>query len=119
MGWSVIIVALNEPLDDKVVGTAKNNFPYLDYQTPMPDSIMYQGDYFLVLEADQPEQFQTPDELYDKLRDLITTKPDICPRQLAKFSSLEEKAIYLRDNYCELDVGDGGYLQWYVVRLEK
>ncbi len=37
----------------------------------MPDSIMYQGDYFLVLEADQPEQFQTPDQLRDKLKDLM------------------------------------------------
>jgi len=63
----------------------------------MPDSIMYQGDYFLVLEADQP----------------------ICPRQLAKFSSFEEKSLYLRDNYCELDLGEEGYLQWYLVRLEK
>jgi hypothetical protein len=85
----------------------------------MPDSIMYQGDYFLVLEADQPEQFQTPDQLRDKLKDLITTKPEICPRQLAKFSSFEEKALYLRDNYCELDLGEEGYLQWYLVRLEK
>jgi len=44
----------------------------------MPDSIMYQGDYFLVLEADQPEQFQTPDQLRDKLKDLISAKPEIC-----------------------------------------
>jgi Protein CHLORORESPIRATORY REDUCTION 7 len=116
--WSVIIIALIELLGDKVVEIARK-ISYLDYQTPMPDSIMYQGDYFLVLEADQPEQFQTPDELRDKLKNLIETKPEICARQLAKFSSLEEKAIYLRDNYCELDVGDGGYLQWYVVRLEK
>ncbi|MDJ0566026.1 MAG: chlororespiratory reduction protein 7, partial [Microcystis sp. M49629_WE12] len=43
----------------------------------------------------------------------------ICPRQLAKFSSFEEKSLYLRDNYCELDLGEEGYLQWYVVRLEK
>ena len=85
----------------------------------MPDSIMYQGDYFLVLEADQSEQFQTPDQLRDKLKDLIAAKPEICPRQLAKFSGFEEKALYLRDNYCELDLGEEGYLQWYVVRLEK
>ncbi len=63
--------------------------------------------------------FQTPDQLRDKLKDLITAKPEICPRQLAKFSSFEEKALYLRDNYCELDLGEEGYLQWYLVRLEK
>jgi hypothetical protein len=85
----------------------------------MPDSIMYQGDYFLVLESDRPEQFQTPDELRDKLKALLTSRPDLDSRELAQFSSLEEKAIHLRDNYCELDIGEGEFLQWYVVRLEK
>jgi hypothetical protein len=85
----------------------------------MPDSIMYQGDYFLVLESDRPEQFQTPDELRDKLKALLASRPDLDSRELAKCSSLEEKAIHLRDNYCELDIGEGEFLQWYVVRLEK
>jgi len=85
----------------------------------MPDSIMYQGDYFLVLEADQPEQFQTPDQLQVKLKDVITAKPEICPRQLAKFSSFEQKALYLRDNYCELDLVDRAYLQMHVCCLDK
>jgi hypothetical protein len=85
----------------------------------MPDSIMYQGDYFLVLETDHPEQFQTPEELRSKLQKILASQPDISPRALDKFPTPEEKAIHLRDNYCELDVGNGGYLQWYVVRLEK
>lgn len=85
----------------------------------MPDSIMYQGDYFLVLESDRDEQFQTPDELRDKLKTLLESRPDLQPRELNKFSTLEEKALHLRDNYCELDTGSGEYLQWYVVRLEK
>jgi hypothetical protein len=80
---------------------------------------MYQGDYFLVLESDRPEQFQTPDELRDKLKALLASRPDLDSRELAQCSSLEEKAIHLRDNYCELDIGEGEYLQWYVVRLEK
>ncbi|MEG3439120.1 chlororespiratory reduction protein 7 [Pannus brasiliensis CCIBt3594] len=85
----------------------------------MPDSIMYQGDYFVVLETDRDEQFHTPDELRDKLKALLESRPDIRVRELERFSSPEEKAVHLRDNYCELDVGEGEYLQWYVVRLEK
>ena len=34
----------------------------------MPDSIMYQEDGFVVLEADQPEQILTPQELLEKLK---------------------------------------------------
>lgn len=85
----------------------------------MPDSIMYQGDYFVVLETDRSEQFHTPDELRDKLKALLESRPDIRVRELERFSTPEEKAVHLRDNYCELDVGEGEYLQWYVVRLEK
>ena len=33
----------------------------------MPDSIMYQEDAYVVLEADNPEQFMTPEELQNKL----------------------------------------------------
>jgi hypothetical protein len=34
-------------------------------------------------------------------------------------SNPQQDKIYLRDNFCELDIGKNGYLQWYVVRLEK
>lgn len=85
----------------------------------MPDSIMYQEDGFVVLETDQAEQFLTPDELLNKLLAILESDPHHLPRELEKFPSLVEKAKHLRDNYCELDVGEGQYLQWYVVRLEK
>ncbi len=85
----------------------------------MPDSIMYQEDGFVVLETNQAEQFLTPDELLQKLLTILENHTENLPRELRKFSSLEEKAQHLRDNYCELDVGEGEYLQWYVVRLEK
>lgn len=85
----------------------------------MADSIMYQEDGFVILEANQPETFVSADELLTKLQNIIISYPEILPRQLTKFESVVEKAQYLRDNYCELDFEDGNYLQWYVIRLEK
>lgn len=85
----------------------------------MPSSLMYQEEMFVVLETDQKEQFLTPEELLDKLKIVLQNHPEELPRELQKISSLEEQTIYLRDNFCELDIGKNGYLQWYVVRLEK
>jgi len=85
----------------------------------MPDSIMFQEDAFVVLESNQPEQFMTPTQLLEKLKVILATRQDDLPRDLQKFTSVEEQAQYLLDTSCELDVGPGDYLQWYVVRLEK
>jgi hypothetical protein len=85
----------------------------------MPDSIMFQEDAFVVLETNQPEQLLTPAELLEKLKAILATRQDDLPRDLQKFTSVEEQAQYLMDTSCELDVGPGEYFQWYVVRLEK
>lgn len=85
----------------------------------MADPIMYQEDAYIVLEADQPEQFMSAIELQAKLENLLSSSPIEIPRELTKFSSVSEQANYLRENYFELDVGDNKFLQWYVVRLEK
>jgi len=85
----------------------------------MPDSIMFQEDAFVVLETNQPEQLLTPTELLEKLKVVLATRQDDLPRDLQKFASVEEQAQSLMDTSCELDVGPGEYLQWYVVRLEK
>jgi len=85
----------------------------------MPDSIMFQEDAFVVLETNQPEQFLTPAELLEKLKAILATLQDDLPRDLQRFTSVEEQAQYLMATSCELDVGSGQYLQWYVVRLEK
>lgn len=85
----------------------------------MPDSIMYREDAFVVLEANQPEQFVTAEELLEKLKAILSRRQDNLPRDLQKFSSVEEQAQYLLDTSCELDVEPGNFLQWYVVRLEK
>jgi hypothetical protein len=85
----------------------------------MPDSIMFQEDAFVVLEPNQPEQFMTAAELLEKLKVILATRQDDLPRDLQRFTSIDEQAYYLRETSCEFDVGPGDYLQWYVVRWEK
>lgn len=85
----------------------------------MPDSIMFQEDAYVVLETNQPEQILSAEELLEKLKAVLSQRQDDLPRDLQKFTSVEEQAKYLMETSCELDVGPEGYLQWYVVRLEK
>ncbi|ALF52704.1 hypothetical protein ACX27_07315 [Nostoc piscinale CENA21] len=86
----------------------------------MPDSLMYQQDNFVVLETNQPEQFLTASELFEKLKTVLQTiNSQDLPPDLQNIESLEARVQYLIDTSCELDVGKGQYLQWYAVRLEK
>ncbi|NJN85874.1 MAG: chlororespiratory reduction protein 7 [Leptolyngbyaceae cyanobacterium SL_7_1] len=85
----------------------------------MPNPIMYSGDAYVVLEPDQPEQFLTAEELLAKLQAILSTQQADLPRDLQRFTTIEEQAAYLMESSCELDVGAGQFLQWYVVRLEK
>lgn len=85
----------------------------------MPDSIMYHGDNFVVLEPEQTEQILTPQALLEKLQSILRTRQDDLPRELQKIPSIEAQAQYLMENFCELDMGPDSYLQWYVIRLEK
>ena len=85
----------------------------------MPDSIMFQEDAYVLLETNQPEQILSPTELLEKLKAVLSQRQDDLPRDVQKFTSIEEQAQYLMETSCELDVGPEGYLQWYVVRLEK
>jgi hypothetical protein len=85
----------------------------------MPDSIMYQDDGYVVLESDREEEFMSAEELKTKLEEILVSENVEIPRELAKFESTAARAQHLLDNYFELDIGEGKYLQWYVVRLEK
>lgn len=86
----------------------------------MPDSLMYQQDYFVVLETNQSEQILSTPELLEKLKGVLETLQfEDFPLDLRSFHSTEAQAKYLIDTSCELDVGPGQYLQWYAVRLEK
>ncbi|MFN9174878.1 MAG: chlororespiratory reduction protein 7 [Synechocystis sp.] len=85
----------------------------------MADPIMYQETMFTVLEDQATEVFLTPEEMAIKLETILENYPFPLPNTLNKFPTPAEKAQHLRDNYCELEQADGGYLQWYAVRLEK
>ncbi|MCL2931699.1 MAG: chlororespiratory reduction protein 7 [Trichodesmium sp. MAG_R03] len=85
----------------------------------MPISLMYEEENYVVLEANQPEQFMTPIELLVKLRRILAQQQYDLPRDLQKLSSLDARAQKLRDTYCEYELSPGQFIQWYVVRLEK
>ena len=84
----------------------------------MADSIMYQEDGYVVLENDKPEELMSKTELLDKLQQVVTNATDL-PRDVAQHNSIEAKAEYLLENYCEFNPDENSYLQWYVVRWEK
>jgi hypothetical protein len=84
----------------------------------MVDSIMYQEDGYVLLATNQPEQLLTENELLDKLEAIIASTDDL-PSDIANIASLSAKAKYLLDNYCEFNLDDDNYLQWYVVRWKK
>jgi len=85
----------------------------------MPDSLMYDQEVFVLLEADQPEQFLTVAELLEKLKTVLGQRQDNLPQDLQQLPSVDAQAQRLLDTACELDVGPGQFLQWYATRLEK
>ena len=80
---------------------------------------MYNNDAFVVLQPNQPEQFLSAEELLEKLKAILATRQDRLPRDLERFTSIEDQAQHLLDTACDLDLGPGQFLQWYAVRLEK
>lgn len=84
----------------------------------MVDSIMYQEDGYVVLETNKPEQLLTELELINKLENILNSVTEI-PIDLTKFISKKEQAKYLLNNYCEFNLDENNYLQWYAVRWEK
>ncbi|NJL47446.1 MAG: chlororespiratory reduction protein 7 [Leptolyngbyaceae cyanobacterium SM2_5_2] len=85
----------------------------------MADSIMYQEDMYVVLMPGEAEVFATPEELLEQLSTLLVSRQDELPRDLQRFSTVQEQARHLRDTGCELELRPGEAMQWYVVRLEK
>jgi hypothetical protein len=80
---------------------------------------LYDEETFVVLETNQPEQFLTATEMLEKLKQVLSEGEEDLPADVRRFSSTDDRAKYLLDTYCELDVGPGKFLQWYAVRLEK
>ena len=65
------------------------------------------------------EQFVTQPELEQLLHDLLVDIQDNLPTDLQNLNSIPEQVQRLIKTSCDLDCGDRGTWQWYVVRLEK
>ncbi|MDZ8056063.1 MAG: chlororespiratory reduction protein 7 [Aulosira sp. ZfuVER01] len=86
----------------------------------MPNPLMYAEDNFVVLETNQPEQFVTASELLEKLKIVLQNiNFQDLPPDVQSIDNVADRAKYLIDTSCELDLVPGQYLQWYAVRLEK
>jgi hypothetical protein len=85
----------------------------------MSDSLMFNNDAYVFLEADRPEQLLTPAEMFAKLKEVVLKYDEELPIDVRKIVGTDNRVQYLLDTSCELDSIPGQYLQWYVVRLEK
>ena len=84
----------------------------------MVDSIMYQEDGYVVLESNKAEELMTETELLTKL-ETVLQQATVLPSDITKYTTIAEKARYVLENYCEFNLDENNYLQWYVVRWEK
>ena len=85
----------------------------------MSNSLMYQEDYFVIIQTDLPEEILTKQELLEKLQKVLEEFSGVMPPELVKFTTLEEKALFLQNNFCEWKTQPGEYLQWYATRISK
>ncbi len=85
----------------------------------MPSSMMYYEDTYVVLPPDMQEQFVNQTELEQLLHDLLVDLQDELPLDLQNLKTIDEQVQRLIKTACDLDCGDRGTWQWYVVRLDK
>ncbi len=81
---------------------------------------MLNEDCYVVLESTTPtEVFLSAAELKAKLMAYLAM-PDLdLPYDLQPLPNNESRAEHLMATGCELRLPNGGYVQWYVVRLDK
>ena len=81
--------------------------------------MMYYEDTYVVLPPDMQEKFVTQPELEQILHDLLVNIQDALPYDLQNLANIDEQVQRLIKTACDLDCGDRGTWQWYVVRLNK
>jgi len=81
--------------------------------------MMYYEDTYVVLPPDMQEKFVTQPELEQILHDLLVNIQDALPYDLQNLANIDEQVQRLIKTACDLDCGDRGIWQWYVVRLDK
>jgi Protein CHLORORESPIRATORY REDUCTION 7 len=85
----------------------------------MTDSLMFQEEDYVVLRAGAAEEICSAAEVVAELKHLLLENRDLdLPIDVTQKPPLDQ-ASYLLSNYCELDLGNGRYIQWYAIRLEK
>ncbi|WP_277865831.1 chlororespiratory reduction protein 7 [Candidatus Synechococcus calcipolaris] len=80
---------------------------------------MYSQEMYVVLEPDQGEVLLTPSELLAKLEACLGQQQDDLPYDLRSIVEIPAQAAHLMETGCELDLGNGRFIHWYAVRLEK
>jgi hypothetical protein len=86
----------------------------------MPSSMMYYEDTYVVLPPNMQEQFVTQPELEQLLQGLLADiQHQDLPTDLQNLTTVNEQVQRLIKTACDLDCGDRGIWQWYVVRLDK
>ena len=81
--------------------------------------MMYYEDTYVVLPPDMQEQFVNQLELEQILHDLLADIQDALPYDLQNLTTINEQVQRLIKTACDLDCGDRGTWQWYVVRLDN
>lgn len=94
-------------------------YKFTPMEIAMPDPRLYESDTYVLLEPGQAERFLSTSEMLEQLQGVLAKLQNDLPRDLQKFSSVQEQARYLLETSCELEVEPGQFLQWYAVRLEK
>ncbi|HEY9881069.1 MAG TPA: chlororespiratory reduction protein 7 [Leptolyngbyaceae cyanobacterium] len=85
----------------------------------MPDPLMFREEMYVLLVPGEAEVFLPPEELLDHLKVVLQERQTELPRDLQRFTTVEDQARHLRDTACELEIRPGETMQWYIVRLEK
>lgn len=86
----------------------------------MPDrSLMYEDSHFVLLMPGAAEEILTADELHQRLEAVLRDRQSDLPRDLAKFSTVQEQTDYLINTACDFEVAPGQTIQWFAIRLEK
>lgn len=85
----------------------------------MANPMLYQEDWYVFLLPDAGEEFVSPEDMLNKLQQLVADLGEALPTDLARLEDDAARAQYLLDTACELEISPGRSAQWYAVRLEK
>ncbi len=83
----------------------------------MSNPLIYECDYYLVLEPSKPERILSAEETLSWLQKWLEDL-DHWPEDLERELSLSSAAKRLLDTACDLELKPGVSLQWFAVRID-